>query len=256
MYFHGIIIALLLLLTGQFTLPTRGGIASGTATCTPPTMTYRWPVYGAGNTCNGGLACSNGLGIDTLVDVVGTNNATQATSGNRPIYTTGAINSLPAAAYNGTTNVLSLGTALMAATTTYVALGIKIDTSSLHGAIFGGPSGGELELRVNGTHQELLIENVAVIGTGTTTLTNGSFMTLVATYNSGTGTWALYTCSGGTCTVDSSGTNIKTITAGMSNLGAAPGSSEFYSSNIAEFEYASSITTAGIGAYSLCKFGI
>ncbi len=77
------------------------------AGCTTPSFVDDWPMWGASNTCSGGSACTNGAGIDTVVDTgTGANNGTQATSGSRPIYATGAINGLAGGTFTSSKSLI------------------------------------------------------------------------------------------------------------------------------------------------------
>jgi hypothetical protein len=132
---------------------------------------------------------------------------------------------------------------------------VNVTASGVQAIIGDNVSSGAVEWRINGTHQELLQQSVAVIATGTTTLTAG-WHTLAFTYNQSTGAYALYICTGGTCNSDGSGSNAKAIGTDMTQLGAAPAASEYFASSIAEIGFNNSATIAGVGAWSSCKFAI
>jgi hypothetical protein len=237
----------------------------GTAvSCTPPTMTYRWSVRNPGIGCTAG-ACVNGGTISSLPSSVGSNPATNSSSGRQPIYTTNVINGQPAALFNGVTNseFLALTTPNVlpqsGSATFYAVIEPTSTCASTNCAMFGGAATNNFEYRVNtSSKQQMLQQQNVSIGIGTATISTTAFTTVAATYNFGTGAWALFTCSGGTCSSDGSGTGGPT--SGWANsstyLGAAPDIAEWFSGYIAEWGYLNSISTAGIGAYSSCQYGI
>lgn len=260
MNFHGIILVLILLLGGQFTVPTRGGIASGVAACTAPSMTNRWPIYTSPpNTCHGGVTCTNGLGAETIVDATGTNNL--VAPGSQPIWTTGQVNGLAAAIFNGSNEVLPISTPLSSSNTSwtyYAVVNVPSSPSGNHAIMGCTVTGGCLEWRLNGTHQELLNQNIAVILTGSTTLTPGYHM-LLAEYNQSTGLATLKICASGTCTTDATTTNAQALSTSVDSVGAAQGVHDFWNDAIAEAAFANSVSgtiESQVATWGQCKFSL
>lgn len=238
---------------GPGTAAPHGG---GGSVCTsPPTSFYHWPTYGSTNTCAGGSACTNGAGMDKLVDVVAANNAVQSTSGNRPIYTTGQVNGLPANVYTaGGTQTLTFPTRLPDSGNLLTLYAVVKPNSGSGPFPLMGPSVGGLEWRINSGHQELLLANISGIGVGTATISSSVYSMLVAQYNETTGAYAFYECSGGTCTLDASGTTLVSVT-GPDSIGFSTGDGSF-GGGIADEGFINATTTTGIGAYALACFAI
>jgi hypothetical protein len=69
------------------------------------------------------LSLSDGTAVQTFTDVAGTNDATQATSGNRPLFKTNIINGNPVVRFDGTDDFLSL-TNTAAINTKYTAIAL------------------------------------------------------------------------------------------------------------------------------------
>lgn len=230
-----------------------GALASGSSSCTPPSMTYRWVVDNASNTCNGGSACTNGAGIDTLVSTATANNATQGTAGNRPLFSTATTLNGHATAQFTASSSQTLGLASGIGVTAYTIYAVIEPTGTGNRAFVGGATG-ELEYRINSSnHQELLYAFHASIGTGTATFSGSSFVAIAETYDSTSGAYALYTCAGGTCTSDGTGTSAQPISPATS-LG---GNTDFFNGYIAEIGAANSIlSVASIGTYVNCEYGL
>jgi hypothetical protein len=237
------------------------------ASCTPPTMTYRWQVADPGTLCGSGVACTNGAGIQSIPSSATSNTASQsAGTGQQPVYTTGAINGLPAALFNGATNQrsLTIGSpiAVGSGTLTWYAVLEPTSAASASLGIIGAPTqaggSGSFEWRITGSsnNQQTLSEQRAGIGLGTATIATSHFSAIVTTYNFSTGAWALYTCASGTCTSDGSGTATATWGLTIRELGAASGDTAWFNGYIAEWGYLNSISTTGIASYVNCQYGI
>ena len=229
-----------------------------TSSCTAPTLANQWEMWNASNTCNGGSACTNGAGLDTVVDSAGSITLTQTTSADRPIYTTSAVNGLASGTWNTANMQLAFSSLLPQNTTdTWFAV---VNQSSLVTAnvILGNDAGGTgvFEWRFDSSgHQQLLKGRVAVIGTSTSTYSINHWYAIMVTYNQPTGDWVFYNCSAGSCVADGSGTNAQTFSNGLDRIGFY-GSDGVFVGQIAEVNYAIAITTTGYGAYAQCKYGI
>ena len=224
--------------------------------CTAPTLTNQWEMYNAANTCAGGSACTNGAGIDAVHDSAGSDNLSQSTSANRPVYTTGSINGLAAGNWNAAASQLNRSTAPSNNTTmTWFAV---IKTSALAGGPLTGNSSGSgaFEWRINSTgHQEILKGLISSIGTSTSVYSSGTWYAIMVTYNQPTGAYAFYNCTSGTCNADGSGTNGQSFGTGLDRIGFQSSDGPF-NGLIAEVNYHNAISTTGYGAWSQCKYGI
>lgn len=233
--------------------------AGAAAVCTLLSgSTSNWQAWAATSTCAGGSACTNGAGVDTVVDRgSAANNLTQTTSGQRPIYTTGEVNGLATAKWTSTSMRLNATANVTQANTTTTWFAVVRPSST--GAVIIGQGGttGNLEWRINSSgHQEILKSGVSSIGTGTATFTSGNYYALLATYNQPTGAWAFYVCSSGTCAADGSGTNAVTFTAQVATIGFTSADQANTNQYIAEEAVYLSITTSGFGTYAQCKYGL
>jgi len=248
----------LLLLFSQYNpsgpvFPTTGG-----GGCVPGVggLTYDWRIFAAGTT-----VATNGSGVNNWEEILLSNNASQATGGNQPIYTTGAINSLPAALFNGTSDTLTL-TGASTPTSGPIPLGTALQygfavfrlssTGNNSGILGGATSGGGLEWRINSSnHQELLAEGVASIGVGSATFAASTTYAVAYSYNQTTGAYAFYTIAGGTVSSDGSGTNVQIFTDNTDSLGAAPDVGDYFHGYIPEigFIIGSTTTPTNLGTY-------
>ncbi len=246
------------LVSGQVQVATGHNRQVGAAPCALTAPLHDWPVWGSGNTCAGGSACTNGAGIDTVVDVGSSPlNATQSTSGNRPQYVTSSINGLAAADYSvASTTDLTITTGVdPAPVSTWMAVIKPGSAGTIYPIVAGG--GASLEWRItSGGKQQLLYESIRQIGVGTATLTPGSWTTLVAQFNTTNGVWALFICSGGTCSSDGSGTDSSASMGFVTEIGHANNGDGSFKTSIAEVAHWNTTTTSGIGAYSSCKYGL
>lgn len=253
----------LLLLQGAGGLGGFGGKAGAGrgagGGCTAPTMTNRWPMYGAGNTCGAGAPCTNGLLLSNVVDVVAANNLVNSGS-TAPIYTTGQVHGLAAGVFSGTSGSISLNTPIAAATVsmTYYAV-VNVTAAGGNRAIIGCTGSSDcIEWRMSGSNQQLLNQGTAVIVTGATSLTTGYHL-LEMEYNTSTGVASLYVCSGGTCTLDATATSAQSILNAVDTVGAAIGVNDFYDAGIAEVGFINSVsstTRTQIGTWGSCQFAL
>lgn len=230
------------------------------AGCAPPTMTYRWAAYSLTGAAycgsSGSTACTtSGQEVYSIPDSVAGNTATSL-SGSYGTYVPSAINGL--AAINESINGQYLFATQIPITVTtytfYVVTYNRIDTSYQS---IGGTKGTNALVygqQNAGANQVLGIASGSTFATGTNTLANNTWYTLAATYNSITGAYALYICSGGSCTSDGSGTSVQTISAPMTGIGIGHDYPPY--GYIAEIGYLNGTSVSGIGAWSYCKYGI
>ena len=161
--------------------------------CAAPAMTHRWMVSANTNTCSGGSACTNGAGIDTVTDLgsAPASAAEQPTSANRPVFAAALLNGKAVATFSGASQNFILHNNISDGLMTVYA--ILRPTS---GTFFGGGNTGTIgsvQYFFNGTNEQFNNMNKAVIVTGTSTLSTGSFQTIALTYDSQT---AQRSCSG------------------------------------------------------------
>jgi hypothetical protein len=244
--------------------PGRHTVATTTpGVCAVPSqMTEDWPVFGPNVSCDGigpgSCPTSGAFKIDTVPNTLSSNDAIQIANGARSIWTPSAFNSLAGANFNGVSSRLSYSTdeTMYTSGVVLVVYAHQVPTSGSD-AIFGGTGGAALELRLSSNQLQLLADNVAFIGGGTTTYVTGTWHTFAAVWNDSTGAWALYDCHGGTCTVDGSGTTATHLSSPNNELGASDGSGEYGQGTTLDWQVANGSTSiAGIAAYSSCKFGI
>ncbi len=226
------------------------------ALCTAPVMTHRWAVSNDTNTCSGGSACTNGAGIDTVIDLgsASPSLAEQGSALNRPIFTAAVLNGNAVATFTpaSSQNFILHNAISDELMTVYVIL--KPTTGTFFG---GGNTGtaGSVQYFFNGTNQRFNNLNKAIIATGTSALSTTSFQTIALTYNFSTGAAQLFKCAAGTCASDGTGTVTGGFGFPITRIGgeSVPG---FFGGQIAEVGYTNVISTAGIAAYSQCQYGI
>jgi hypothetical protein len=249
------ILSFLLLFTQIINTGTRRKVFTAPS-CTPPTMTYRWQVANSGILCGTGIACTNGAGTFSLPSSATSNTASQGASGNQPIYTTGAINGLQAALFNGTSQTLAFSNTF--GTSGTMTLYAVIEPTSSGGGILGSATAGtngSVEWAINGGGGQFFNSlNRAAIASGAATISTSHFSTLAMTYDFTSGVANLYICSGGTCTLDGTGTSTAQFFNATNSLGTT--GIFFFSGYIAEWGYLNSVNTAGIATYSQCEYGI
>ncbi len=171
--------------------------------CVAPTTDHRYAINEPTTTCNGGSACTNGAGIDFVTDLVQTdrdNRARQTVSGQRPIYTTGAINGLPAAAFTSTNSQfldMANGGGWLGSGGAVTAITVWMVIKPTNGAwILSSQSGTAGSFMYSFTaspgHQHADSKNRTILGSGTATLSSSTWYTLAVTYNFSTGALAFY----------------------------------------------------------------
>jgi len=256
----GVILILPLLAAGgQYTIPSATGAnrsATPPPSCgSPPTVDVRLRVWAASSTCGGGSACTNGAGLDTIVDTGAwaSRNATQTNAPDRPIYTTSAINTLAAANWNGSSTQMGYGAIGPNGTMTWFA----VFKTTAGGAFTGNGASGTFEWRIatNGK-QEILKARISSIASSTSTIyMDGNWHAALVTYNQPTGAYAFYNCTSGTCNLDGSGTSGIAFSSNLDTLGYQNGDGPF-SGFIAEVNYTGAISTTGYGTYAQACYGL
>ena len=252
----GIVIACLSLLGAQWGMGPGPGTPASSVGCSPPSMTYRWAGYAAGNLCAGPVSCTtNGQTLLSFADLVASNTATAAT-GTPPTYLTSAVNSLPGFVFNGASSgnqTMAMATAIPSSPTTYTLYAILDPTSFSHNsAIISGTSTSSLIWYFNTSGQQAFFGGTTI--TGTTTYSTGSYITIVLTYSGSS--YAFYKCSGGSCTSDGTGTQAQTILSASGSIGD-DSFNDFLNANVAEIGILiGTASNSGIGAWSQCKYGI
>lgn len=250
--------------------PSVTGAQSNGVTCTLPAFTYSWSVYNSGTLCGAGpgSACSNGNGIFSIPEAISSvNTLTQSTTVTQPIYTTGAINSLPVAAFNGAINAYNLAMTTPLPSTgiaTFYAIVKPNATGTIQQPIFGNTNPNNalhgLSLQVVTATSQLILESTfaGTIATKTTPLSTSAYTAVAASFDYSTNNYVFWTCSGGTCTVDNSGTGTAfTFTTSTNAIGTSISEVQFFNGPIAEADVllgSSSIT--GYAAYVNCKYGL
>ncbi len=226
----------------------------GTAACVPPTLTYRWAPNAAAD-CGG--ACSNGNAMQQITDFVAANTVTQSNAAQRPVYQGSQINGQPAAVFTtaNSSAFSPMGTALP--TSGQISGYAVFNTTSTANAeaMIGPPSSGNLEFQVNiGGTIRLTSSFIISIASGNTVST-GTWYFETFTYDFSSGNAVIYRCQSGSCTSQGSGSH-SVSGAAVNTIGAASGG-HFFSGSIAEVGILNgSLSTSGMGAYALCKFGI
>jgi len=230
-------------------------------TWTAPTMTNRWPMYPSPPIlCTGAGTCTNGLGLETVVDPIAGNNLVQP-AGSRPTYTTGQVNGVAAAVFNGSSQVLPITNPLSSSTvswTYYAVVNVPSSPSGIHAIMGCTFSSGCLEWRFDGATQSLLNQGVVLIVGGSTTITPGYHL-LMAEYNQSTGLATLKICSGGSCTTDATATVVTTLSTNVNSVGAAIGVGDYWTSGIAEVGFVNSVSgtiESQVAAWGACKFAL
>lgn len=231
---------------GSSTTGCGGVPGTVTPACVAPSMVYRWtPTAG----CSTSTPCAT--------DQVAGNNATQTSSGALPTYSaTGGPNSTPSLSFNGSDSA-AFGTAIPSSVTAFTIYAIVNYSTSTSNAIIGGTSSGAIEYRINSSnHPDLLIQGAVDLGTGTQTLSPNTWYTEVITYQI-SGAYTFYFASGGNLTAAGTGSGSSSpFSSGTQTLGAAPGASEMFNGQIAEWGYLDSVNTSGIATWSNCHFNI
>ena len=223
--------------------------------CAPPAFTYDWAAWNPANICLAGAGDScaaGGLPINYIVDSIGGNTAAQS-GPNTPTYYTSQVNGLGAATFAGA-QFWTLATSIPASNNFTFWAVLKITTG---GAVFGPTAVSGMYWNITPAAQQLIYYNSGVFATAVSTYSTSAWYTLAATYNTTSGAYAFYNCSGGACTSIGSGTSLVNLGgAPITHIGAGSSAGQFFNGQMAEMGYYNGISTAGIGAWSLCKYGI
>ncbi len=224
------------------------------AACTAPTMTSRWAAYNPSNLCTGSVACTNGATTTSVPDFLGASNSTSANA----VYVTGSVNGLPSFSFSSAQIVLPSGGTVSASGSITLYAVLKPSATPFTGGIFGSAvnSGPEWRIESTGGKQEFLKQGIVSIGTSTSAVSTAAYSTIVMTYNYTSGVLTFYKCASGTCTTDGTATSAPGFTLRQNVLGFASVVNEQFVGNIAEWGYLNSSSTAGIAAWSQCKYGI
>jgi hypothetical protein len=234
------------------------------ASCTPPAgATYDYDVNNSGNYCTSGTtACTNGLGIYELQDSIASNTATQATGANQPIYTTGAINGLPAAVFT-------------AASIEYLQLGTQIPTTNQWQTayiVFSVPTTANT-MFIGGDYDDLLSTNAGncyaggfqapIPGGGpycsTSLIAANTWYAIGFQWNTSTGDYAFDRFSAGGTTSWGSGTapSGAPLYSTFKYIGYYYNAIAYMNGSIARvIYYDSALPTSGLAAYTSCKYGL
>jgi hypothetical protein len=241
----------------------KTGVGGGPS-CSPPSLTYQWAAYSLTGTNNCGSAgtssCTNGASVYTLTESIAGNNAVQATSANQPLFETNQINGLPAIESNGLSGVSAeyLPFSMTIPDTANFTIYAMVKSSSLSGyqtIISNDANTSSIEYGIpNAAHQYVRVNGYSS-GLGSATLSTGTWYTLALTFTYSTLAYNLYICSGGTCTSDGSGTAGGSPSQPINSL-FGPNGDDSWNGYVAEWGYLNSVSTSGIAAYSLCKYGI
>ena len=256
-------VAVLILMSSTFSARAQilSGVlnaVSGSNACAAPTFTYDWAAWNPNNYCAsvGGGSCAGGGGtpLNYIQDSIA-NNVGSGPGALGAAYYLNQINGLGAATFSGTQAWTFTNAIPDSNNFTFWAV---LKLSSNGGAIFGPTANGGLAWYVQPTQQALTADFTTVIGAASATYSTSTWYTVAATYNTSTGAYAFYTCSGGTCTNIGSGTNHVSLTQSTTRIGLGSGGSgtDLFTGQIAEAGYYNGISTTGIGAWSLCKYGI
>lgn len=254
-----LVCVLMLGIPQQFSVPTATGANRNAApSCTAPTLASKWSVFDAANDCFG--ACSNGLAINTLNDSIGGNTATgRHNSANNAVYTTGAVNGLPALQFTAS-NGQVLGPASAFANTGTLTFYAVIKPNCTSGTCtIAGPAGGNgLQWYLSSSNQIKLDWAAFINIVSANTVSSSAYSTQAFTFDFSTGTAVMYACAAGSCVSQGTGTNHQATQNAFDNLGyGGTSAGGFYNGFIAEWGYRTSNgSLADIAAWSQCKYGI
>lgn len=226
--------------------------------CTVPAASSLWYGDNPSNLCgtaSPGTTCTNGATMWHWIDSNGGNNAVQYNASDDPIYTTGAVNGHAALAFATASTTRLLLTSSIPTTANQLSFYavVKITSFGANFYILGNPSG-NANLRwgiTTAQHQFMSWGSTSIIGTATLSL--NTWYTLGFTGSLG-GTMNLYVISGGSQTVDATGTQTGTVTTAATGFGA--NNSTFGSAQIAEIGQFNSVGLPGVPCWSQKQYGI
>lgn len=221
------------------------------ASCTAPTMTYRWVPAAA---CSTSQPCAT--------DIVAGNNASQTTGGDLPTYSaTGGPNGTPALVFNGTSDFLTMATAIPTGVTdlTMYAIFNPAGTPSSHDYdLISGSANNSMEFGIDPS-DHIFFNQMDIIGAGgALTFPVSTWYTEVVTFHNGTSTTQFYRTVGGALVPDGPATvQAMTFSAVTGNLGGETLTNNYFNGSIAEWGFLSgSTSTTGIAKWSSCHYGI
>lgn len=210
-FVSGLILSGLVLLQSVAGLHHRVPAGGAPPSCTGLTADNLWEGRQAGNLCSG-VTCTNGAGVSPAADGIDSQPATQSTSSQRPIFTTGALNGQPGFAFDGTVDFrfLTLGAGITPPTTGFTMGAIFKLNSCSQNSWMGGQSSAP-EWRCDGGNQQFLNAGSLLLCQGTATLSTTGYVQVLITYNSTTGACQPSICTGGTCSADGPGATVPTV---------------------------------------------
>jgi hypothetical protein len=263
------VLALAALMAAQGPGPSvTGAIHTGLPTCAAPSADSQWFAYNPSSTClPGGVACTNGANLDTVPDALGTfplvtNSGTNA----QPVYTTGAVNSLPSWAFDGSATdkqVLRLGAGNIGGPASFCMYAV-INATATSGTypIFassstsGGGANNSPIWYINPSGQQQVsgdgLDNVV---TGSTVVT-GSWKAIAFCFTGLGNTATTYNIAGGTATVDTTAASRVSLANVSNQIGGATFDSLWFLGQIAEVGYYNSVSLAGAATYIQCRYAI
>ena len=222
-------------------------------------LTNQWIFWNAGNHCtNSSTACSNTLGIYSVVDSVGGDTATQTTGANQPIYTTGSLNGYAAGIFTAANSqFMSLASALPTSWGTYSLYTVlKYPSGTGLQGILSTPGANGIYFATENGH--FVIAGQGYYPDSTSTLTAGTWYTLVGIAVPSAGTVAYYKCSGGSCVADGTATNgTYTPAAAPSIIGELYTGGDYYNGGFVEIGALNgAINLSQVAARSQSCYGI
>jgi hypothetical protein len=237
--------------------PSGGG-------CSPPATVSRWAAYNSSVLCTGSVACTDGAQGVSQPDFNAANNAvntngTGTTGG--PVYKVSQINGLPAWQFGPLASELwfdlASGIPQTGSITFYAVIKSYSIVEPTIAAIIGVSAGHGMEWGINTNNKQFAnSQGATALGTGTNALTTSTNYTLAMTYTYSTGALAFYNCSSGTCNADGTATQTASFPNPTNRLGSATDVNDPFKGYVAEWGWTNSATTAGIAAWSQCKYGI
>ncbi len=192
--------------------------------------------------------------VASWTDSSGNSHTMAANGTQQPAWSAGQINGLPALGLNGTTQYM--GTAAPIPYSGDISIYVVwkcAAVSSPNAFTSNGSVNGAFEYRLASSHQEALSQNTVSLGTGTATLTNGTWYKSAVTYSGSSGALAFYLNG----VADGSATNPQTITVNIDTLFSNAGTIEFFSGQVAEILiYNSSTYQPAVDSYLFARYGL
>jgi hypothetical protein len=265
---------LLLMAPGQNPMFLQPTIQSGANCALPAGATYVWDAINPSNQCAGIACTTNGQTFSNVYSLVGTCDATNDNTTDAPVYTLPLLNGFPGFSFTpggdadegGQFLRLDMSCAISGNSSgTFAVIGItpNVACQTTSCAIFGGQSAAALEWGIGGSSgkQFLNSQYTTALAAGTNAVSTSSPSTLVAEYNTSTGT-SFYQCAALSCNTDGGSSSTTTFGATTNDIGAGQitlPDSEFLYATAFEFIYYDSIGPANRAAIALrskCTVGI